>query len=51
MIWLIWPGALISVLGVIGLIYCIRAAAKAKAEAESKSPENEAKTEDIVRPH
>lgn len=30
--WLIWPGALISLIGVFGLIYCIRAAAKARSE-------------------
>ncbi len=30
--WLIWPGAVISLIGVIGLIYCIRAAAKARGE-------------------
>ena len=30
--WLIWPGAAISFLGVIGLLYCIRAAAKARSE-------------------
>jgi ATP-dependent Lon protease len=29
----------------------VPAAAKAAAEAESKSPENEAKSEDIVRAH
>lgn len=28
--WLIWPGALVSFIGVIGLAYCIRMAAKAK---------------------
>lgn len=28
--WLIWPGAIVSLLGVAGLIYCIRAAAKAR---------------------
>lgn len=30
--WLIWIGALISVIGVLGLIYCIRLVAKAKSE-------------------
>ncbi|MGR3662838.1 MAG: hypothetical protein ACU0CA_16905 [Paracoccaceae bacterium] len=28
--WLIWPGAVVSFIGVIGLVYCIRMAAKAK---------------------
>ncbi len=32
MVWLIWPGAVVSVLGVLGLLYCIRLAAKARAE-------------------
>ena len=29
---LIWPGAIISLIGVFGLIYCVRAAAKARKE-------------------
>ncbi|MGR3291149.1 MAG: hypothetical protein ACU0C9_08135 [Paracoccaceae bacterium] len=30
--WLIWPGAIVAVLGIVGLIFCIRAAAKARSE-------------------
>ena len=28
--WLIWPGAIVAVIGVFGLVYCIRAAAIAR---------------------
>lgn len=30
--WLIWPGALISLIGVAGLVYCIRSAARARRD-------------------
>lgn len=30
--WLIWPGAVVSFIGVVGLFYCIRAAAKARSQ-------------------
>lgn len=30
--WLIWPGAIVAVVGVFGLAYCIRAAFKIRAE-------------------
>jgi hypothetical protein len=30
--WLIWPGAVVSLIGVLGLLYCIRAAAKTRGE-------------------
>ena len=30
--WLIWPGAIVAVIGVFGLVYCIRAAAMARRE-------------------
>ncbi len=30
--WLIWPGAIVAVIGVFGLVYCIRAAAQARRE-------------------
>jgi len=30
--WLIWPGAVISFIGVLGLFYCIIAAARARSE-------------------
>lgn len=31
--WLIWPGAVVAVIGVFGLAYCIRAAFKARSES------------------
>ena len=31
MVWLIWPGAAVAFLGVIGLAYCIVAAMRARA--------------------
>ncbi len=34
---LIWPGAVISLVGVFGLLYCILAAAKARSENLDKS--------------
>jgi hypothetical protein len=38
--WLIWPGAVISLIGVVWLIYCIRAAARARNEGlDEKSME------------
>ncbi len=30
--WLIWPGAIVAVVGVFGLAYCVRAAIKIRAE-------------------
>ncbi|MFV2001508.1 MAG: hypothetical protein ACC619_00835 [Paracoccaceae bacterium] len=30
--WLIWPGAVLALAGVFGLIYCIRLAARARRE-------------------
>ena len=32
MSWMIWPGAVVALLGVMGLAYCIVAAAKARRE-------------------
>ncbi|MEE9426895.1 MAG: hypothetical protein V3V25_01990 [Paracoccaceae bacterium] len=45
--WLIWPGAVISFLGVIGLFYCIRAAAKARSE-NLDAPTMEARLQHLV---
>ena len=33
--WLIWTGAAVSLLGLLGLVYCIRVAMKAKKEGLS----------------
>lgn len=30
--WLIWPGAVVAFLGVLGLAYCIKAAAGARSQ-------------------
>lgn len=30
--WLIWPGAIVAVVGVFGLAYCVRTAIKIRAE-------------------
>ena len=39
--WLIWPGAVVSLIGVAGLVYCVRQAARARgddlSDAEMKS--------------
>ena len=35
--WLIWPGAVVALSGVFGLIYCIRAAFRARAENLEKA--------------
>lgn len=34
--WMIWPGALVTLLGVLWLGYCIRSAFKAKSEGLDK---------------
>jgi len=34
--WLIWPGATISFIGVLGLFYCIIAAARARSQKLEK---------------
>ncbi len=35
--WLVWPGALVALIGVFWLIYCIRSAFKARAEGLDKA--------------
>jgi hypothetical protein len=33
--WLVWTGAAVSLLGLVGLLYCVRVAMKAKKEGLS----------------
>ena len=45
--WLIWPGALVALCGVLWLAYCIRAAFKARSEGLEQA-EMEARLQRLV---
>ena len=45
--WMVWPGAIVTLIGVGWMAYCIRAAFRAKSEGLGK-PEMEARLQKLV---